>query len=495
MFSRQLGFALHLSTFIGDVMSNNTVSNSVRWTATSNAFRAAVSFLQIVILARLIPPSEFGLFAIVSSIQMFASNFSDAGISSAIIHFQNINEIQKSSLFWWNIFISTAIFVAVVALGYPLSIFYNNSGLIPLIAISASILVINALSQQIKALAERDMRFASLAKIEMTASVIGVVLAIFMAFIGWGVMSIVVSQVAMAAMSSLMCWALLSNGWRPSRHFSVRHALPYIRYGANVLLVNLLNIFISQIDIMVLGRLVGPYTLGIYSQPRDLGLKIMTVINPVITRVGFPMMAKNKNDKQALARIYLKTMRMSASVSFPIFAGISVLSRDIVILVYGERWAGAAPYLQTLAVWFLVRSVGNPLGGLLYAVGATRMAFIQSTCLLVVMPIGVYVAATYDAKLVPIALIAIHGTLIPIVWHFMIRPICGASVIDCAKQILPPATCVALTVAVAAAIQHLLPITGVVRIGIIGAAGIACYFVFSLLINREWTNEMKRLLS
>jgi len=476
-------------------MKDSQVSKSVRWTATSNVLRAAISFIQIVVLARVIPPSEFGVLAIVAAVQMFAASFSEAGISSAIIHFQNLTETQKSALFWWNMLASAVVYILVAALGYPLSQFYHNDRLTFLILISASVLVINAASQQLKALAERDMLFAPLAKIEIASSILGLVVSIAMAFSGFGIMSIIISQIAMAFMSSIMSWLFLSNGWLPSWHINARETLPFVRYGAGVLVVNILNLLISQIDIVILGRLVPPHLLGLYSQPRDLGLKIMTVINPVITRVGFPMMARHKHDKQSLARIYLKTMRMSASVSFPIFAALSLFSQEIVSIIYGSNWGGAVPYLKALSIWFLVRSVGNPLGGLLYAVGRTRVAFIQSVSLLAVMPIGVYLAASFDAKFVPLALITIHGFLIPIVWKFIIQPICGANLLRCVMQIIPPATSVVLTVAVIVALRTIFPITGPSSLVIYGAISAVVYLLMSLLLNREWIDEMVRLVS
>ena len=476
-------------------MSDTMVTSSIRWTAISNVFRAGISFLQIIVLARLIEPSEFGVYAIVSAVQMFALSFSDAGISSAIIHFQQLNDGEKSSLFWWNIIISISVYILIFISAFPLSIIFDNDRITTLIALSSTILIVNALSQQIRALAERDMRFAIVARIEISSTFLGFASSVTLAYLGWDVLAIILSQILVSTVSTILFWIFLSNGWRPSLHLNIGESLPYVKYGVKIVFVNLLNIGISQADVLIFGRFVSPYLLGLYSQPRELLIKILTTINPIITRVGFPLMAKNKSDRAALARIYTKTLRMSASVCFPIFACICLLSSDLVLVIFGNTWSNSVPFMQTLAIWFLVRSIGNPIGGLLYAVGATRMALVQSSSLLIIMVCSTYVVGRYDPKLVPFALIVIHSCLVPIVWHFMVKPLCGATVTDCLRQVTPPMLCVISAIAAASPLLLMMRDAGPVRLVVVGSVGVIVYISTSFVANKEWTTEMRRLLA
>ncbi len=122
--------------------------------------------------------------------------------------------------------------------------------------------------------------------------------------------------------------------------------------------------------------------MGIYSLPRDLSLRIAFIINPIITRVGFPVMARVQQDTVQLKFIYLQTLRMTASVNFPLYLALALFAEEIVALLFGKQWQASAEYLQIFAVLGLIRSTGNPAGSLLYAVGRANLAFWWNMALL-----------------------------------------------------------------------------------------------------------------
>src|SRR5690606_2352437 len=115
--------------------------------------------------------------------------------------------------------------------------------------------------------------------------------------------------------------------------------------------------------------------VAIYAIPKEHCLRIAnTIINPVVTRVSFPVMAQVQRDRERLRLIYLKTLRLTSSFNFPLYALLALFPDDIVALVLGGQWSDAAPYLRLFALWALIRSTSNPSGGLLYAVGMAKRA-------------------------------------------------------------------------------------------------------------------------
>ena len=99
-----------------------------------------------------------------------------------------------------------------------------------------------------------------------------------------------------------------------------------------------------QADVFIGGLLSGTGALGLYSLPRDLSLRIALTINPIVTRVGFPVMAKSQGNIDQLKSIYLQVLRMTASINFPIYVAFALFSKEIVVLLLGERWQGSATY-------------------------------------------------------------------------------------------------------------------------------------------------------
>ncbi len=133
-----------------------------------------------------------------------------------------------------------------------------------------------------------------------------------------------------------------------------------------MLLNNVINHVNATIDLVLGGRMLGASQLGLYSVPRNLLLQVQGMVNPIFTRVGFPLIASIQHDKERVKQVYLKTMNMTASVNAPIYVAIAVFAPEIVWLLLGPNWTDTAPLIRVLALWGLLRSFGNPVGSLLF---------------------------------------------------------------------------------------------------------------------------------
>lgn len=137
--------------------------SGVRWTTFSSVGRVALQMLQIAILARFLAPEDFGLMAIVIAMMLFIQIFSDAGISNAIIHYQKITQEELSSLYWLNVSVSVGLAFFVVGSSYWVANFYHLPDIEYLLMFAAVALVFGALGQQIRIVAQKELRFSSLA--------------------------------------------------------------------------------------------------------------------------------------------------------------------------------------------------------------------------------------------------------------------------------------------------------------------------------------------
>jgi len=341
--------------------------SGVRWTAFSSLGRAVLQFAQIAILARLLTPADFGLVALVVAIMAFLQIFSDAGINNAIIYYQDIAQEQRSSLYWLNVSVSVFLALTLAASSYWVASWYQQPVLQYLLMLAAATLVVGALGQQIRVMAQKNLRFADLAKVELIAALFGFLVAVSMAWMGAGVYSLIAGGLTTAAVGCLLVWLLLSEGWRPQARFRLAEIRQFLKFGAYMVGNNLANTFNSQVDVLLGGKLLGTQAVGIYSVPKELNLRIAGLINPIVTQVGLPVMAIAQNDEVLLKRVYLQTMRVTASVNFPIYVALGIFAPEIVSLLLGGKWEATVPLLQIFAFWALIRSTGNPVGSLLMA--------------------------------------------------------------------------------------------------------------------------------
>lgn len=467
--------------------------SGIRWTTLSSLGRSILQIGQVVILARLLVPSEFGIMAIVLAIMAFLQIFADAGVSNAVIHFQDITKEQLSSLFWLNVGISTLVAGLLVSFSPLIAYWYSEPVLTNLLILAAIGLIFASLGQQLRFKAQKELQFARLAKSELCAALCAFLTAVSLAWYGAGVYALSIAGVVNSAVTSFMAWCLLAQGWRPHWRLRFDEIRQFLSFGAYMVGNNLANTFNSQIDVLLGARFLGANALGLYSVPKNLTLNVQSVINPIVTQVGFPIMAKAQDDAALLNRIYLQTMRMTASVNFPIYIGLYFFSPFIVDVVLGSKWISVIPIFQTLSIWGLLRSIGNPVGSLLFAKGKANLAFQWNLALLFFTGPTVWVGSYFGAQGIAIAVTSLMAVLFVPNWYFLVKPICGATFNDYVRQFASPlfASLIAVYFAYLLSIQisnsfvHL-----IVGVGI----GAVLYLIVSYFINRVWLDAMYELI-
>lgn len=454
---------------------------------------AGLQVAQVVFLARILEPSDFGLMAVVSAIVAVLALFVDMGLSRALIHFDSVSRHALSSLYWINMMMAVAFMVLLAAAAPAIASFYREASLVGVLQVASLVFPFTALGQQFRALAEKELRFAELAQMEMVSAFGGFATALLIALFGGGVYSLVVGTVSAAATRSLLAWHRLSAGYRPALRINVREVLPYLRYGGYMVGDNVASSLHRQADVFVAGQVLGPGAIGAFVVPRDLSMRIVALINPIITRIGFPVMSRIKDDQARLSTVYQQTLRMTASVNFPIYTALGLFAEEIVGLLYGPQWERAALYLQILAVWGLVRSTSNPVGSLLYAVGKAKRAFWWNLILLLMLPAMYWVSVVQGGLPgMAIGMVLAQLALVVPAWFLLVRPCCGLSLSAYAWSLIVP-----LLLSVAAGLIAWLASRGVQGLGrltVAGATGGVSYFVLSWLFNREWAEAMLSLL-
>jgi len=467
--------------------------SAIRWIAMAMVVKGGLQFFQLAILARLLVPADFGLMAVVVAVTSFLQIFADFGVSFAIIHQQTISREQLSSLYWLNVGSSIVLAVLIVLVSPQVAAYYLQPKLEPLLALSAIILVISAVGQQIRVVAEKNMRFNVLAKVEVAGAITGILFAVGIALAGGGVYALVGGAMANVAMLTVLLWLFLADGWRPMLVFRIREIHHFLKFGAYMIGDNLLNTVNSQVDVLLGAKIVGAQSIGAYSVTKEFCLGVSRAFNPIITRVGTPVMAKAQDDAALMKKVYLQTMRMTASVNFPVYVAIGVFAPEVVNIVFGHKWGDAVPLMQVFAAWALLRSTFNPVGSLLMAKGREDLSFKWNLALFFVFPPVLWLGSSWGQSGLALSSLSLLVMAFVPNWYFLVRPLCGPGFREYSRQFLSPlfASVAAATVALGAAWS----LSGdVARLSVGVVVGGAVYVGLSSRINREWFVPMRALL-
>lgn len=380
--------------FNTDHLKADLKGRSVRGGAVTLAAQASKFILQMgstVVLARLLVPEDYGLIGMVTVVIGFAGLFKDLGLSTATIQKSEINHKQVSNLFWINFAISCATGLVVAGLAPAIALFYKEPRLTWITLALASSFLFGGLTVQHQALLQRQMSFTSLAKIDITSMLVGVVTAIISALYGLGYWALVLMQITSSIANVVGVWVVCS--WRPGVPLRGSGIRSMLAFGGNMTGFNLVNYFSRNLDNVLIGQYWGPQQLGLYAQAYKLVLLPVQQINSPITNVALPALSSLQREPEKYRRYYYKAILSISCLGMPM-TGFLLASADKVILtLLGEQWLGAVPIFQLLMPAAFNATIGIGQGWVYQSLGMVdrqlRWGIVSSILNVILFAIGV----------------------------------------------------------------------------------------------------------
>jgi len=373
--------------------------HGVKWTGTSTIAVTAVNYARLAVLAHLLSPKDFGLMGMVLVITSLGQTFSDMGISNAVIWKQDATPEQISSLYWLNIMAGIAVSGIVILISPLVAKFFHEPRLVDLMFWAAFIFPIAAIGQLFQMLLQKNLLFGRLAKIEILSASIGAAVSIIAAYYGQGAYSLLWGQLALTVCASLSFTLLGWREWHPQFVFKPRKLHGFISFGLYQMGERAVNTFAYNVDYIMVGRFLGPTALGIYMLAWQIMIAPMAKLNPVLTRVAFPVFARKQADDRALRDGYVELSKMIAILTFPIIVLAAATAPVLVPFVLGPKWNAAIPIIQILALLGLLRSLSNPLWSMVLAKGRADIGFALSVAVATLSTVAFWLATPHGLNL------------------------------------------------------------------------------------------------
>lgn len=349
--------------------------HGVKWTGISTVVVTVTKYARTIILARLLVPRDFGLMAMVTVIVGLGQAFSDMGISLAIIWRQDASEEELSSVYWFNIFTGIVVTAAVAAAAPLVVRFYNEPRLHDLVLWMSPVFLITSIGVPFRMILQKELMFRRIALMEIVSTLVAAAAAVTAAVLQAGVYALVWGAIAEIVMLASLQTALGWKVWRPRAFFRASDLKRYLRFGLFNLGERILNFFQANVDYIILGRFLGGETLGIYMIAYQLVVEPLVKINPVLTRVAFPVFAKRQEEDDVLRRGYCELSRMVAFLTFPALALMAATAQVFIPALFGAKWTPAVSLVQILVILGALRALINPVGSMLYTKGRTDLGF------------------------------------------------------------------------------------------------------------------------
>lgn len=355
---------------MGDKLRKNAVTG-IKWSAFSQISRQLIQYISIVILVGLITPDDFGLMAMAVIVIGFLEIFKDLGTGSAIIHAQNPSEELKSSIFWLNVLIGLVVTILIYFFSPFAAYIYGSERVEPILKALSITFLISGLSILQKSLLEKELSFRVLSTIELVATFIGFVVAVSFAVKGYGVWSLVFQSIVGSFTLTLLIW--IFGRWRPGFHFKYSEIKSIAHFSLNLVGFNVVNFLARNGDYFLIGKYLGDRELGHYYLAYRIMLYPIQNITVIISRVLFPSFSKIQTDNEQLRDFYAKITNAIALISFPMMAGLAVVSYDFTSTFFGQKWDSdlVALLIIILAPIGALQSVISTVGNIYQAKGKT----------------------------------------------------------------------------------------------------------------------------
>lgn len=337
-----------------------------------------------LVLARLLSPEDFGIFAALWAVMLFIEVFTDLGMGDALVQRESIDQALINSVFLLNILLACGIFSLIFFAAEPISAIFGAEHLAAPLVVSSVAIVLNAFGYCQLALCRRKFQYRWLAVRSLVATFLSGTAGIALAFLGYGHWALVAQFVLMAFVNLLMLW--IKPAWRPSFDFNITSLRSILSFSSRLAGSRLLDATSTRLFEVGLGSILGPVALGLYSIGSRFSQIALQMLSNVVLDVSHSVFSRLASNRNKLEMAFQHGHLATAMIAVPTFVIIASLAHEVTLVVFGERWLASVDILHMIALLSAVQCVQFLNSAVLNACGlAGRVMFISTGKLFVAL--------------------------------------------------------------------------------------------------------------
>lgn len=361
-----------------------------------------LSLASLAVLARLLAPADFGLFAFALVYVTYLEIVGNLGMGSAIIYWPDRTHDVAQITFCLNLLAGAALCLLTWLLAPAISEFFHSPNGVPILRAFGVALILRALGNTHDALCKKELRFKARLLPEIGLASVKAAVTIGLALAGFGVWSLVWGHLAATAARAALLWVVVP--WRPAWRWPADLVRPVLRYGGWILVVGALGPIVHHLDYVIVGRMLGLAALGFYQMAYKIPEAVVIVLVWQTSMVLFPTFAKVQAAGRSLRDTYLGALRYFAVLAVPAALSLCLLAEPLVLTLFGEAWRPSIPVLRALAVYSGLRALGTYIGDALKAQGRPGLLAALASLKAVVLVPALVVAARWGITAVAVTL-------------------------------------------------------------------------------------------
>lgn len=468
---------------------NITIKNFI-WRFAERCGAQLVTFIVSIVLARILAPEDYGQIALITVFTTIMQVFVDSGLGTALIQKKDADDLDFSSVFYFNFVICLILYVVMFVTAPFIAGFYGNSSLTSIIRVISLTIVISGVKGIQQSYVSRNMMFKRFFYSTLGGTVFSAFFGIALAYAGFGVWAIVAQQLSNTAIDTLILW--LTVKWRPKRTFSWVRLKGLLSFGWKMLASSLLDTVYNNIRSLIIGKMYSSSDLAYYDQGKKFPNVIVTNINTSIDSVLLPTMASAQDYAGRVKSMTRRAIKTSTYIMAPLMMGLAFCAEPIVGLVLTDKWLPCVPFLRIFCVTYMFYPIHTANLNAIKAMGRSDL-FLKLEIVKKVVGIALLLSTMWFGVMAMAYSLLISSILSQIINSWPNRKLLRYGYLEQLKDILPG---IALAVLMGGCVNlvELFHLTNIVTLLIQIPLGALIYIIASALLHLESFEYMMDLI-
>lgn len=347
-----------------------TSVKSIGSTSLAQLIKLIFHIITIVVLGRLLSPSDFGLMAMAMVLIGLGTQLVESGLPIATIQRESVSHSEVSNVFWIGVAGAIVLCALSIAISPLFAKLYDEPQLIAIISVMSLNLLIVSLSAQHGAILRRQMRFGDVAKSEAVSIAFGVSAGVMVALYSASYWALVVSLLMVSASKGILFWCYAS--WRPTLGYETVSVKPFVKFGAHLSVANLFGYLTTNSMPFFIGFVGGATSLGLYNRSHTIAALPSTQLLPPLLTVMQSALTRVASDEKRFRTAALSLLRKISVLTVLVSAIMFSFSDWLIMLALGDEWRGAGEILKILSIAMIATPITTFTAAMLIALGRTE---------------------------------------------------------------------------------------------------------------------------
>lgn len=382
------------------------------WGGFSNGMQQVLNLVFGIFLGRLLDRSDYGMVGLLTIFSAVAAALQEGGFISALTNRKNATHRDYNAVFWFSLLCSVTFYIILFLCAPLIARFFSIAELVPLSRVLFLGFVISSLSIAPRAYLFKNLKIRETTVISLTALAVSGVVGITLAANGFAYWGLAFQSLSFVTMVTLLNFYF--SRWRPSLHIDFRPIREMIGFSSKLLVTNLFTILNNNLFSVVLGKFYSPKEVGDFTQANKWNGMGHTLITNMINGIAQPVFTSIADDRERQLNVFRKLLRFTAFISFPAMFGLSLVSKELIVITITEKWLSSAAILQLLCVWGAFIPITSLFSNLVISRGHSSVYMWNTICLSLLQLVAACAMYPFGLEWMLRVFVAIH-----IVWLFV----------------------------------------------------------------------------